>query len=83
MITVCCVCGKILKDDHIDDRMVSHGYCVECVKKTHPEISQKTIKAIQKASIKASEAEKALREFSTVGKKIKHKHINFNKGNKM
>ena len=33
MITVCCVCGKILKDDNVKDHLVSHGMCQECADK--------------------------------------------------
>ena len=38
MITVCCVCGKILKDDNVKDHLVSHGMCQECADKEREEL---------------------------------------------
>lgn len=32
MKTVCCVCGAKIKDNGVDDGLVSHGYCEACLK---------------------------------------------------
>ena len=32
MQVICCVCGRIYKDNKVGDGIVSHGWCPSCLK---------------------------------------------------
>ena len=39
MITICCVCKKLIEDNKITDGLISHGLCNECYQEEQRKLS--------------------------------------------